>query len=80
MNIVKQDGLTALHHAVIGKREAVISHLLRKGSNPEAQDQVYYIYVCVVFVISSFYLVSRLRTFFCRHHRMGLRPFITLLK
>lgn len=39
--VVEQDGLTALHLAVIGKREAVISHLLRKGANPEARDQVW---------------------------------------
>ncbi|PIA40378.1 hypothetical protein AQUCO_02500224v1 [Aquilegia coerulea] len=34
-----QDGLTALHKAVIGKREAVISHLLRKGANPHVRDK-----------------------------------------
>ncbi|KAI3462985.1 hypothetical protein Pfo_019648 [Paulownia fortunei] len=39
INLVDKDGLTALHFAVIGKREAVISHLLRKGANPEAKDQ-----------------------------------------
>ncbi|KAI7999714.1 hypothetical protein LOK49_LG09G01624 [Camellia lanceoleosa] len=27
----KRDGMTALHTAIIGKKEAVISHLLRKG-------------------------------------------------
>ncbi|KAF5204925.1 Ankyrin repeat domain-containing protein, partial [Thalictrum thalictroides] len=34
-----QDGLTALHMAVIGKREAVICHLLRKGANPHVRDK-----------------------------------------
>ncbi|KAL5806693.1 hypothetical protein ACOSQ4_029426 [Xanthoceras sorbifolium] len=35
---VDKDGLTALHKAVIGKKEAVISHLLRKGANPHVKD------------------------------------------
>lgn len=35
-----QDGFTALHKAVIGKKEAVISHLLRKGANPHIRDRV----------------------------------------
>ncbi|KAL0424301.1 UNVERIFIED_CONTAM: Ankyrin repeat domain-containing protein, chloroplastic [Sesamum radiatum] len=39
INLVDKDGLTALHLAVIGKREAVISHLLRKGANPEVKDK-----------------------------------------
>ncbi|XP_073156804.1 ankyrin repeat domain-containing protein EMB506, chloroplastic [Henckelia pumila] len=38
INLVDMDGITALHHAVVGKREAVISHLLRRGANPEAED------------------------------------------
>ncbi|CAA3021961.1 ankyrin repeat domain-containing EMB506, chloroplastic [Olea europaea subsp. europaea] len=38
IDLVDKDGLTALHHAIIGKREAVISHLLRKGANPQARD------------------------------------------
>ncbi|RWW48010.1 hypothetical protein BHE74_00045963 [Ensete ventricosum] len=33
-----QDGFTALHKAIIGKKEAVISHLLRRGANPQAKD------------------------------------------
>ena len=36
----KQDGLTALHMAIIGKKEAVISHLLRKGADPHVKDRV----------------------------------------
>ncbi|KAJ0230903.1 Ankyrin repeat domain-containing protein EMB506 [Hirschfeldia incana] len=36
---VDKDGQTALHKAVIGKKEAVISHLLRKGANPHVQDR-----------------------------------------
>lgn len=39
-DLVKQDGLTALHRAIIGKKEAVISHLLRKGANPHVRDRV----------------------------------------
>jgi hypothetical protein len=35
-----QDGFTSLHKAVIGKKEAVISHLLRKGANPHVRDRV----------------------------------------
>lgn len=35
---VDKDGLTALHKAIIGKKEAVISHLLRKGANPHVKD------------------------------------------
>ncbi|XWS32800.1 hypothetical protein CRYUN_Cryun22dG0020700 [Craigia yunnanensis] len=31
---VDKDGHTALHKAIIGKKEVVISHLLRKGANP----------------------------------------------
>ncbi|KAJ6302583.1 hypothetical protein OIU77_016640 [Salix suchowensis] len=33
------DGLTALHKAIIGKKEAVISHLLRKGASPHIRDR-----------------------------------------
>ncbi|KAG2307706.1 hypothetical protein Bca4012_083306 [Brassica carinata] len=36
---VDKDGQTSLHKAVIGKKEAVISHLLRKGANPHVQDR-----------------------------------------
>lgn len=35
-----QDGFTPLHKAIIGKKEAVISHLLRKGANPHVTDRV----------------------------------------
>ncbi|KAK9271933.1 hypothetical protein L1049_002299 [Liquidambar formosana] len=31
---LKQNGLTALHKAFIGKKEAVINHLLRRGASP----------------------------------------------
>lgn len=40
VDLVKQDGFTALHKAVIGKKEAVISHLLRKGANPHVRNKV----------------------------------------
>lgn len=42
----KQDGLTALHHAIIGKKEPVISHLLRKGANPHVRDLVREFWQC----------------------------------
>ncbi|XP_021672782.2 ankyrin repeat domain-containing protein EMB506, chloroplastic isoform X1 [Hevea brasiliensis] len=35
---VDKDGLTALHKAIIGKKESVISHLLRKGASPHVRD------------------------------------------
>lgn len=38
--MLEQDGLTALHKAIIGKKEPVISHLLRKGANPHVKDRV----------------------------------------
>ena len=41
---VMQDGLTALHQAIIGKKEAVISHLLRKGANLHAKDLVRFLF------------------------------------
>lgn len=40
VGMLQQDGLTALHKAIIGKKEAVISHLLRKGANPHVKDGV----------------------------------------
>ncbi|KAL6013615.1 hypothetical protein ACLOJK_004113 [Asimina triloba] len=39
IDVVDKDGYTALHKAVIGKKEAVISHLLRKGANPHIRDK-----------------------------------------
>ncbi|EOY02305.1 hypothetical protein QUC31_018247 [Theobroma cacao] len=36
---VDKDGQTALHKAIIGKKEAVISHLLRKGASPHVKDK-----------------------------------------
>ena len=38
--MLMQDGFTPLHKAIIGKKEAVISHLLRKGANPHVRDRV----------------------------------------
>lgn len=40
IHLVKQYGLTALHTAIIAKKEAVISHLLRKGASPHIRDGV----------------------------------------
>ncbi|XP_010528274.1 PREDICTED: ankyrin repeat domain-containing protein EMB506, chloroplastic [Tarenaya hassleriana] len=39
INDVDKFGLTALHKAIIGRKEAVISHLLRKGANPHVKDR-----------------------------------------
>ncbi|OVA16266.1 Ankyrin repeat [Macleaya cordata] len=39
IDAVDKDGYTALHKAVIGKKEPVISHLLRKGANPHVRDR-----------------------------------------
>ncbi|XWS40789.1 hypothetical protein CRYUN_Cryun17cG0025600 [Craigia yunnanensis] len=36
---VDKDGHTALHKAIIGNKEAVISHLLRKGASPHVKDK-----------------------------------------
>ncbi|TKY47352.1 Ankyrin repeat domain-containing protein EMB506 [Spatholobus suberectus] len=37
--LIKQEALTALHKAIIGKKEAVISHLLRRGASPHVKDK-----------------------------------------
>lgn len=62
-----QDGLTALHHAIIGKREAVISHLLRKGANPQARDLVrnFLIYIYINFDFNTIDIVCILITGWC---------------
>lgn len=39
VDMVDKDGFTALHKAIIGKKEPVISHLLRKGASPHLRDQ-----------------------------------------
>ncbi|ERN04940.1 hypothetical protein AMTR_s00080p00129290 [Amborella trichopoda] len=39
VDAVDKDGFTALHKAVIAKKEAVISHLLRAGANPHVRDE-----------------------------------------
>ncbi|TQD95546.1 hypothetical protein C1H46_018839 [Malus baccata] len=36
---ISTDGTTALHTAIIAKKEAVISHLLRKGASPHVRDK-----------------------------------------
>ncbi|KAJ0100365.1 hypothetical protein Patl1_22022 [Pistacia atlantica] len=38
IDTIDKDGFTALHKAIIGKKEPVISHLLRKGANPHVKD------------------------------------------
>ena len=35
-----QDGLTALHRAIIGKKQAITNYLLRNSANPFVQDNV----------------------------------------
>ncbi|XP_028057701.1 ankyrin repeat domain-containing protein EMB506, chloroplastic-like isoform X1 [Camellia sinensis] len=39
IDLADKDGMTALHTAIIGKKEAVVSHLLRKGANPNIRDR-----------------------------------------
>ena len=38
--MVNQDGFSALHKAIIGRKDAVIGHLLRKGASPHIKDKV----------------------------------------
>lgn len=38
IDLVDKDGQTALHTAIMGKKEAVIAHLLRKGASPHVRD------------------------------------------
>lgn len=42
--------MTVPHKAIIGKKEAVISHLLRKGASPNVRDKV-----CILLYITSFF-------------------------
>lgn len=37
---VNQDGFSALHKAIISRKDAVIGHLLRKGASPHIKDKV----------------------------------------
>lgn len=55
-NCVTQDGLTALHQAIIGKKEAVISHLLRKGANLHARDLVGHLSVFQIMIYLWFHI------------------------
>jgi hypothetical protein len=48
-----QGGFTPLHMAVIGKKEAVISHLLIKGANPHLRDRVTDTKFCHLFFYRS---------------------------
>jgi hypothetical protein len=61
--LLLQDGFTPLHKAVIGKKEAVISHLLRKGANPHVRDRVTGTIFCGLFSVVVLTLV-RLIWFF----------------
>ncbi|XP_022133478.1 ankyrin repeat domain-containing protein EMB506, chloroplastic [Momordica charantia] len=36
---VDEDGFSALHKAIIGRKDAVIGHLLRKGASPHVKDK-----------------------------------------
>ncbi|KAH1224077.1 Ankyrin repeat domain-containing protein, chloroplastic [Glycine max] len=38
INAVDRDGLTALHRAIIGKKQAITNYLLRNSANPFVQD------------------------------------------
>eukprot|EP01018_Ginkgo_biloba_P007004 Gb_02757 [translate_table: standard] len=39
VNTVDKDGLTALHKAVLCKREAVVGRLLKRGADPNVRDK-----------------------------------------
>nr|KYP66641.1 hypothetical protein KK1_012942 [Cajanus cajan] len=39
INAVDTDGLTALHRAIIGKKQAITNYLLRNSANPFVQDK-----------------------------------------
>jgi len=39
VNAVNKDGLTAIHKAVLCKREAVVSRLLKRGADPHVRDK-----------------------------------------
>lgn len=39
VNAVDKDGLTAIHKAVLCKREAVVSRLLKRGADPHVRDK-----------------------------------------
>ncbi|KAK7406875.1 hypothetical protein VNO78_08510 [Psophocarpus tetragonolobus] len=39
INAVDKDGLTALHRAIIGKKQAITNYLLRNSANPFVQDK-----------------------------------------
>lgn len=52
-DLMKQDGLTTLHTAIIGKKEPVISHILRKGANPNVADRVREFPISFVIDLSS---------------------------
>ncbi|CAJ1930559.1 unnamed protein product [Sphenostylis stenocarpa] len=39
INAVDKDGLTALHRAIIGKKQAITNYLLRNSANPFVQDR-----------------------------------------
>ncbi|XP_027360846.1 ankyrin repeat domain-containing protein, chloroplastic [Abrus precatorius] len=39
INAVDKDGLTALHKAIIGKKQAITNYLLRNSANPFVQDK-----------------------------------------
>jgi len=80
----KQDGLTALHKAIIGKKEAVISHLLRKGADPHVKDQVrikfsFYKHVPVSSV-PPYMIYLRTMGYLHTHVRMELLHFIMQFK
>lgn len=60
-----QDGLTPLHKAVMGKKEAVVSHLLRKCANPHVRDRVRTHKIPCIFLALSFYTLSVYKLYYC---------------
>ncbi|KAK7387352.1 hypothetical protein VNO78_28083 [Psophocarpus tetragonolobus] len=40
IDLPDKEGLTALHKAIMGKKEAVINHLLRRGASPHVKEKM----------------------------------------
>lgn len=51
-----QDGLTALHKAIIGKKQAITNYLLRNSANPFVLDKVSNLHCNYTFCTAISYL------------------------
>lgn len=49
-----QDGLTAIHRAILAKKHAIFNFLLRESANPFIRDKVSGKYtICLIFLICA---------------------------